>query len=160
MATTRDSVARQCARCGKDFFPIIYSEAYAAKRLKSDAPRMGKFCSIYCSRDRSARAQVRPTKVDLAWAAGFIEGEGSFSVHKVVKGKPYVYLTVTQVQREPLERLLRMFGGTIQQWQPKSNSKLISLWRVYGTRARGVAMTLYHWLSPRRRDQVLALLSA
>lgn len=132
-----------------------------AARKGSDTPRIGQFCSVYCSRDKSAVAQVKPTLQDLAWAAGFIEGEGCFSVHKYTKSgkKPHPFMGATQVQREPLERLVRYFGGQISKSQHKIGQP-IHLWRVYGTRARGVAMTLYAWLSPRRRGQAQALLTA
>jgi hypothetical protein len=105
--------------------------------------------------------------IDIAWAAGFIEGEGSFT-HSVVgrtirksgrkdAGTPQARITVPQVQREPLERLQRMFGGNIYvknpggvqkpEWQP------VHYWAVYGRRAAGLAMTLWTFLSPKRRAQ-------
>lgn len=47
--------------------------------------------------------------LQLAWAAGFIEGEGSFSNT----------VTAAQVQKEPIERLHALFGGRIYQRQNK-----------------------------------------
>lgn len=51
--------------------------------------------------------------VQLGWAAGFLEGEGSFTNG----GSPCV--SAGQVQREPLERLSALFGGRISQRAPK-----------------------------------------
>ncbi len=51
------------------------------------------------------------TDIDLAWAAGFIDGEGCFDFS--LKGsKPSVYLSlrVSQKVREPLDRLASIFG--------------------------------------------------
>lgn len=87
------------------------------------------------------------TVVDLAWAAGFIEGEGSYSTSGV-RGYPSVQ--ATQVQAEPLERLRSMLGGRVFHGKTRN----IWTWRVNGTRARGVMLTLWPMMSPRRRLQI------
>lgn len=62
--------------------------------------------------------------LDICWVAGFLEGEGSFQNVR----SPIV--AVAQVQREPLERLQRLFGGKILYSIPKNkpNSQPIHNW--------------------------------
>ena len=96
-------------------------------------------------------ANSRVDIVDLAWAAGFLEGEGSFTIQS--NGKHYVQ--APQVQREPLDRLRAMFGGSIC-----FTSSRIFRWRLCGPAAAGLMMTLYQWMSPRRREQIRRVLEA
>lgn len=94
---------------------------------------------------------------DIAWAAGFLEGEGSFSAADAGG----VSVTACQVQREPLERLVRLFGGNVSGPHTPSGigKQPIHRWGVHGKRAAEIAMTLWTLLSPRRREQVEALLA-
>jgi len=76
---------------------------------------------------------------DFIWAAGIIEGDGSFRKNG---------LRVTQKDRWLLERLKAKFGGSI------SNSHHdVSNWQLCGARARGLLMSVYEFLSPRRQAQ-------
>lgn len=97
----------------------------------------------------TSKATKSPTLTDLAWAAGIIEGEGSF-----------VYNAGSQVlsvpQKDPwiLYRMQELFGGNIR---TRSQNGMYS-WAIYGTRARGVIYTLFKFLSPRRKAQAKAAL--
>lgn len=96
-------------------------------------------------------ASVSPTPRMLEWAAGFLEGEGSFHFSK------YKHLSVSaaQVQKEPLERLQAMFGGSIYGKQPKNpNHSYFWKWSTIGSRAAGICMTLYSLMSPKRKGQI------
>lgn len=94
--------------------------------------------------------------VDLHWAAGFLEGEGSFG-----RGSRHgVYIVAPQVQREPLERLQRLFGGTLRlDAKRRAGRQPIFRWRLFGVRAVGLAFTLYGLMSPRRRAQIATAIS-
>lgn len=49
---------------------------------------------------------------DLAWAAGFFDGEGSVNIKS--QGKTVVLsVHVAQVDRRPLDKLVRCFGGKV-----------------------------------------------
>lgn len=85
---------------------------------------------------------------DLAWAAGFFEGEGSFDADGRA-GR----IGVPQVNREPVERLLRLFGGTIYQRQPERGN-LINTWMVRGPKARHLMEQVYPLMSQRRQRQI------
>jgi hypothetical protein len=90
-------------------------------------------------------ASTSPTLRDIAWAAGFMEGEGSFTVRNV---------SAPQKETEPLTKLVKWFGGRISR-----NAKGIYTWRISGARARGVALTLYPLLSKRRQQQIQIFLN-
>lgn len=95
------------------------------------------------------------TAIEVAWAAGFIEGEGTFSA----SGDGGVSLCVPQVQREPLERLQRLFGGNIRQASNTKTGKPLHRWGVHGMPAAAATMTVFSLLSPRRMEQASALLT-
>lgn len=92
---------------------------------------------------------------DLYWAAGFLEGEGSFMNQRF-----QVVVSAVQVQREPLERLLSLLGGKIY-FCRKKNPKHSDYfkWNTQGSRGAGVAMTLFSLLSTKRREQILKALA-
>lgn len=98
------------------------------------------------------KATIRPNHRDLGWIAGFIEGEGTFN------SRHAAYVGAVQVQREPLERLQRLCGGQIYAMRPspKCNGRAQPSfgWRVCGARARGVMLTIFLLMSPRRKTQI------
>jgi hypothetical protein len=88
---------------------------------------------------------------DIAWAAGFLEGEGCFS-H--TRSTPMV--TVSQVQRWPLDRMAEVFGGVPRLIRAREKVGEHWRWQLYGQRSIEVMMTVLPLLSPRRREQVKA----
>lgn len=96
--------------------------------------------------NRVPDAAREPSAVDIAWAAGFLEGEGSFTA----TSSPIV--TATQVNREPLERLQEIFGGSIKYHASQAHPAYY--WRACGNRARTVMDAVYELLSQRRRSQI------
>lgn len=96
---------------------------------------------------RTTEPTLTPTPLDWAWAAGFIEGEGSIMWRGTT---PCV--TASQKDREALDRLLALFGGTVRQ-QVVGRKSPIFAWSVYGDKARVVIQGIYPMLTARRRDQ-------
>lgn len=89
------------------------------------------------------------SSIDLAWAAGFLEGEGSFGN----SGCPAV--TAAQVQKEPIDRLTALFGGSVKLRTTKGfSTKPIWVWRVNTHRSVEVMMTLYVLMSPKRKGEI------
>lgn len=125
-----------------------------------------------------SKASLRPaTMLDLYWAAGFLEGEGSFRAQSYKKksgnGRGWVErrIDACQVQREPLERLHAVFGGRIMLRTDAQVSVLADgreihnrqpryVWYVNSARAGGIMLTLYSFMSPKRREQIRTALSA
>ncbi len=95
-----------------------------------------------------------PRLRDIAWAAGFLEGEGSFSR----TGNGTIRIDAGQVGTWPLELLLTWFGGRIYDAHEPSRNYNIRRWYLGGERARGLALTIYPLMSPRRRGQIKAAL--
>jgi hypothetical protein len=103
----------------------------------------------------AAQAVSRPITRDIAWAAGFYEGEGTCNYATRSQ-----HVVVNQVEREPLEKLQRMFGGTIRPIKAHHRSQASWRWCAHGPRARGVMMTLYVLLSKKRQAQIRKVLHA
>src|SRR5436309_2125500 len=96
---------------------------------------------------------------DIAWTAGLYEGEGTvYLVNR--KRWPVVQLNMTD--REPLERLHRIWGGHIYgPYHNGPNRKPIWRWNFTG---RDAIATLFEYiwddLSPRRQEQAARVMEA
>lgn len=93
-------------------------------------------------------AQQQPSILDIAWAAGIYEGEGSCN-------KTQRIIVVDQKDPWLCRRLLELFGGAVYAI-PKAglNRDLHYRWVARGSRAIGFALTIFKFLSPRRQSQV------
>lgn len=67
-------------------------------------------------------------------------------------------ITITQKDPWMTNRLLALFGGAVYKRTPEQNGCYV--WAVGGSRGRGFAMTIFKFLSPRRRAQLGSLLAA
>jgi hypothetical protein len=95
--------------------------------------------------------------IRLAWVAAFLEGEGWFG--KRPSGTPVI--VVGQVQRAPLDWLHSMFGGRFYVDPSSSRRKKSAwVWRLMGRQAVRVMMTVYPFMTPKRRDQIRGVLAA
>jgi hypothetical protein len=83
------------------------------------------------------------------WAAGFLEGEGSFT-----NNRGYSRIGAGQKEREPLERLQRLLGGTIH-----LNNRELYVWNL-SVDAATTMEALRPLMSTRRRDQIDQTLTA
>ena len=100
---------------------------------------------------KTPKAIRSPSIPEIYWASGFIEGDGCFQKNGVSGS-----VVVAQVNKEPLDLLLSIFGGRIskiyrKQYGPNHNDAFE--WRVTGPRARGVMFTIFSMLSDKRRRQ-------
>ena len=97
------------------------------------------------------------TVKDIAWAAGFLEGEGCFTPGGYGRKRgSSPWIGAAQVQREPLERLQKMFGGSISKPALRKDPKHqpCQTWVLSARRAAGLMMTIYPLMSPRRKGQI------
>ena len=98
---------------------------------------------------------VIPTDVDIAWAAGFIEGEGCFKRTNLKQTKLGQSITATQVHKPPLEKLQALFGGSLMlRNERRENQSGIWVWAVSGKNARALMALLHPYMSPRRQEQI------
>lgn len=97
---------------------------------------------------------------DLKWAAGFLEGEGSFNIQKRNR---VIRVAASQVQQWPLVKLQVLFGGRMYYHRngsgPKHPTPRIWNWCLNHTHSAAVMMTLYPLMSPRRQEQIRAALA-
>ena len=104
---------------------------------------------------------------NLYWAAGFLEGEGTFAIKTTNLGTRRLpgiapVIRCPQVQREPLDRLFELFQGKIYLRQPQLNShhQPIYCWVIQGSRAIGIMLTIYNIMSPIRKIQIIKAIIA
>lgn len=96
---------------------------------------------------------------DLAWAAGFFEGEGCVRAAQDKQNKSLwegrTYFDVSQSDREMLDRFQRIFGcGKV--YGPYSKPNRLPYYRFFVVNFEQVQMLvilLWPWLSQRRRAQ-------
>jgi hypothetical protein len=91
-----------------------------------------------------------PTVIDIAWSAGFYEGEGHCSA---VVSKAAIM--VTQKDTELLYKLRDWFGGRVYFARCKSvrPDTQCHVWKAFGDRARLFLALVYPYLSSRRKAQ-------
>lgn len=92
---------------------------------------------------------------DIAWAAGFMVGEGWATLTGKQGKRTNPVLACEQAEREPLEQLQRIFGGSILGPRRRSvNRKPIYKWELSSHAAvQNAVAQMWSWLSPRRREQ-------
>jgi hypothetical protein len=92
---------------------------------------------------------------DLAWAAGFIDGDGSIFKKRANYKYEYLSLGVDNSEREPLDRLVALFGGKVN--GPYRGSSLGKKprfqWVLIGTAADLAIQAMWPWLCSQRRHQ-------
>ena len=90
----------------------------------------------------------------IAWAAGFIEGEGCFLMHKSTLSPQ---LQVTQVVVAPLGLLQKLFGGHIYKDKRRVNRRQTHCWVVSGSRAQEVCKILLPFLTFKKSQAQIVL---
>jgi hypothetical protein len=94
----------------------------------------------------------RPTAIEIAWAAGIYEGEGSCVATRTSFG-----VSVSQKDPELLYRLRDLFGGNVSHYNNRIfNKKIcpISHWNISGDRGRTFIGAIYPFLTARRKEQI------
>lgn len=99
---------------------------------------------------------------DLAWAAGFFDGEGSTLLTKN-HGKYYARLSVTQCHQEVLQKFQRIVNlGQIAgpHVMKQSQRKDMYYWYVCGfEQTQAVIAFLWEWLGTEKREQAKRVLA-
>jgi hypothetical protein len=109
------------------------------------------------------------TAREMMWLAGWLEGEGSFSVHRSrPKGpdtKVYFYpkIQASSTDVDIIERVKDMVGcGSIYGPRPvsKSTHNPIYIYRVVGKPARTLMIRILPHMGRRRTERILEVLAA
>ena len=101
---------------------------------------------------RALAPSVKATTLDLAFAAGFYEGEGTAyrdPRHDSVRAQ------ATQKEREMLDWLRDRFGGNVYK---RSDKTAFFQWHISGRRASGFLQSIYPLLSDRRQLKIREVL--
>lgn len=99
---------------------------------------------------------------ELAWSAGFLDGEGNFRCGVTHRSNGYTQtflrIQAQQVHREPLDRLARAIGGRVTgPYGPYATQKYPAYaWTISGyNEAKRAIMSLLPYLSPIKWDQAM-----
>lgn len=118
---------------------------------------------------RPPRPHVRVTSVnreELAWAAGFFDGEGSIRLHDYARGyAPYVYIQITQVGRAELDRFQQAvlgLGGVYGPYRDRRGSRQPSFCYRCGRfgDSQAVMAALWPFLGATKRTAALSAFRA
>ncbi len=93
----------------------------------------------------------RPSMRDIAFAAGFFEGDGSVNANQS-KGSPTVQ--IAQKDSEILYQLRGFFGGSVKCYTRKKDGRSYYKWWLTGKHARAFLFTIYTMLTERRKLQI------
>ena len=100
------------------------------------------------------------TDIEIAWAAGLMEGEGCFYTFMGNGGRsgPYIGINVTSTDRDVLEKLKGICGGNILSKKTASNYKPAWQWQLYSKKAVPILSAIRPYLGERRGKKVDDLL--
>lgn len=92
------------------------------------------------------------TRENLAWAAGFLDGEGSFTVEASKNPIKSIRITCGQNHPELLYRLQRVFGcGTVR----KQTTRDFYIWRISQRHlVFFIGQSVYEWMSIKRKAEI------
>jgi hypothetical protein len=100
-----------------------------------------------------------PTPTEAAWAAGFLDGEGHFTIALTHKGTNFrAIISASQTTSEPLLLLQHWFGGSIRVYTDKVKAhKPCYEWTVVGVGLASLleAITPYLIVKKRHADLIL-----
>jgi len=113
---------------------------------------MDKKTRVGIENKNTPKAINKPRIRDLEWAAGFIEADGWF----ISSGSKTAQVGADQLNKEPLLKLQKYFGGSLREYLHDCIGKPKKVWRwlVTGNRARGVSLTLFSLMSLKRKEQI------
>jgi hypothetical protein len=106
---------------------------------------------------------VRLRESDVAWAAGFIDGEGCLHgrtyKQRGAAGLSYqMTLSVNNVDPAPLRKLQSLFGGSVNgPCYPKGNRKPVYAWRIGMRKLSAVLPLLLPFPTVKKRQAEIAL---
>ena len=102
---------------------------------------------------KSLPATREPSQLDVAWVAGFFEGEGNMLVP--TQKNRTARCDITQKDRWVLEKVQNLFGGQIvSHYNKQYPATTYYRWQCFGPNARAFLSLIYPFLSPRRQEKI------
>jgi hypothetical protein len=96
---------------------------------------------------------IRADEKDIAWFAGFYEGEGS--CHKHGSG---IRIQLYQKDRWPIDKAIALFGGRIHATSASSRTNAGFIYQLPNQEGADLLFAILPHLSPRRQEQILPVL--
>src|SRR5207244_2373988 len=95
----------------------------------------------------------------LAYAAGFLDGEGCFSIIHEKKMNSFLpRIQVVNTDIKPLRKLVGLFGGSLVQTKMASNGRKIPFhYTASGSNAKSILVSTYGYLIEKRQQVVVLL---
>lgn len=104
-------------------------------------------------------------ELDIAWAAGLLEGEGCFGWYGTrskqgwnLKGYPCV--TVCSVDRDVIERVASIFDGSVREEKPTSTGKPVWEFRAINQRAADIMVEIFPLMGVRRQEKIKEVMAS
>jgi hypothetical protein len=93
---------------------------------------------------------------DLAWAAGFIDGEGCFTVHLHTSGILSAVLSADNTKIAPIQALKEMFGGKVTLSRKATERTAAAYrWQVNGHTAATVSVLVLPFLRVKQEQAAI-----
>ena len=144
-ARRKPPIEKTCEFCGGSFYVTFKSR----KTQKYCSRKCAAFVSALIRRNNKTGMNptiIQPSPLDMGWAAGVFEGEGTAGYYN----NSCLRVTVPQKDKWLLRRLLDLYGGYIHD----GGMRKCAVWAIYGLRARDFLVSIFPLLSPRRKSQV------
>jgi hypothetical protein len=97
----------------------------------------------------------------LAWAAGFLDGEGCFTLvrHKDASNPLYrlPFVGAAQLRLDPLERLVEILGGKITYCHSNSIGKRVNQWKLRSYEIADAVPRVIPFLVMKKREAEIVL---
>lgn len=105
-----------------------------------------------------------PNRENLAWAAGFFDGEGTTSCVKHLHKYNYPVLVVAQSEPSVLLKFQSIFGmGKVNgpyKYKNRPNNQPYYQYRVHGfEKVQAIVAMMWNWLGERKKAQAIKILS-
>jgi hypothetical protein len=102
-------------------------------------------------------------KTDIAWAAGFFDGEGHISVRKQ-KTKSHkrgichtLIITADQLDLSPLLKLRKIFGGKVTTYTSFGSGKKVGVWRLRQNEMKTFLHSVLPFITTKKKECILGL---
>ena len=156
MSATWVDGRKPCSACGM----VLPPEAFYCDRHRKDGltcqcrncvgqAQAAKWRARREAHDRTILDRVHGTPEDIAWAAGFFDGEGYLGIGRAGGSAFGIQVQASQKARKPLEKLTRIFGCGFIVYKPSSG---VHVWNTAHRQGAMVLRLIMPHLTIKRRQ--------
>jgi len=96
-------------------------------------------------------------QLELPYIAGFFDGEGCISIHKVADYYYQLTVVISSTSKEPLELLKNQYGGSLLCRPASGNRQPCWQWKIRAVRTKKFLLDIFPWLIIKRPQAAVAL---